>query len=352
MSKNVSVQSGICRWTSLVEMNTLRLPAEAHYFCRVKSLESVQRALTEVRDLCMPVLALGEGSNLVLRQKIEALVIKVEIPGINIIDQDEAVAIVEAGAGVNWHQLVKWSLDHDLAGLENLSLIPGTVGAAPIQNIGAYGRELEQSFDSLGAVNIVSGEVREFNRSDCAFGYRQSIFKGSLHDQYIITSVRFRLNKNFQPVLHYPRLAKELQTIVAPTARQVSEAVCLIRRRKLPDPAVVGNVGSFFKNPLVDKNTAGRLSRKFPDLPQFTSSSDVKVSAAWMIEHCGWKGHRTTGGAGVYDHHALVLINSDVAAADSILALANDIQDNIAQVFGVQLELEPRIYPDIGPADG
>jgi UDP-N-acetylmuramate dehydrogenase len=257
---------------------------------------------------------------------------------------DGDTVIVQAAAGEAWDPLVRWTLSQGLAGLENLALIPGTVGAAPIQNIGAYGVELRDCFDSLDAINLGSGTARSFSADDCAFGYRDSVFKHADGADWLVTAVRLRLSRTPDLKLDYGEIRAELTEarIVAPTPTDVADAVTRIRRRKLPDPAVIGNAGSFFKNPLIEPALAAALSAREPGLPCWPSGDQIKVSAAWMIERCGFKGMRV-GDAGVHERHALVLVNHGHARGSDILALARQIRGAVETRFGIRLEAEPMV---------
>ena len=292
-----------------------------------------------------PKLVLGGGSNVLLCHDFDGLVVRVDIQGVSVLREDENHIYLNAGAGVNWHELVLFCVRNGYAGMENLSLIPGTVGAAPMQNIGAYGVELEQVFDSLTAVHIRTGEKRLFTHADCQFGYRESVFKRDLKGQYIITGVTFRLNKT--PTFHtrYGAIQETLAEMGISDERlsikAISDAVIRIRRSKLPDPAQIGNAGSFFKNPEISKEKFDDLKDKYPALPGYPAGDDtVKIPAGWLIEQAGWKGYRT-GDAGVHAKQALVLVNYDAATGDQILALAKQVQDSVQEKF------EVRIVPEV-----
>jgi UDP-N-acetylmuramate dehydrogenase len=250
---------------------------------------------------------------------------------------------VRAAAGENWHGLVQWTLAHGLPGLENLSLIPGSAGAAPIQNIGAYGSELKDVFHSLTAFDFDSGELLSLDRAACRFGYRDSVFKHELRDRAVILDVTFALPKQWRPKLGYAELAREIEArgIGLPDAQAISEAVIAIRRRKLPDPAQVGNAGSFFKNPVVPADKRDALLAAHPQLVSHVQpDGSYKLAAGWLIDRCGWKG-RTLGAAGVYERQALVLVNRGQASGQEIASLARAIQEDVARAFGVMLEPEP-----------
>jgi UDP-N-acetylmuramate dehydrogenase len=297
-----------------------------------------------------PVLVLGGGSNLLFAGDPAATVLALGGQDIRLIEDDGRRAIVRADAGVEWHALVLWTLGHGLAGLENLALIPGTVGAAPIQNIGAYGVEVREHVHVVEAFDRVRGEVVRLTRGDCAFAYRDSIFKRA-PDRYVVIAVEFELSRGLQFRLDYAGLADELLAMGIDAAAldgvrpsQVAEAVCRIRRRKLPDPAVLGNAGSFFKNPIVPAALAEALKAAHAALPVFRGNDDAsrKLSAAWLIDACGWKGFRE-GDAGVAASHALVLVNHGQASGAQLLDLARRIAASVHERFGVALEPEPRI---------
>ena len=296
-----------------------------------------------------PVLVLGGGSNLLFAGDPPGVVLSLNAQRIQIIDGAKDSVIVRADAGVGWHDLVLWTLGHGLCGMENLALIPGTVGAAPIQNIGAYGVEVRDCIHAVEAFDRRSGTLMRVDREACAFAYRDSLFKRD-PERYVVTVVEFALSRTPQLVLHYAGIVDELQAMglaaASPGLRaaQVAEAVIRIRQRKLPDPAVLGNAGSFFKNPIVPAHVADALKAEHPAMPVFRGSSDGsrKLSAAWLIDQCGWKGHRD-GDAGVAASHALVLVNHGHASGAELLALACRIALSVQARFGVAIEPEPRI---------
>ncbi len=290
-------------------------------------------------------LVLGDGSNILFAGDVSGRVILNRITGKTILETSKDSALIEACGGENWHQLVVWSLDQGLSGLENLSLIPGLAGAAPIQNIGAYGVELADILHSVEVLDSVSGQRNDIQNVDCDFAYRDSRFKSRDRGRFLITRIRLRLDRNFKPRLAYAGIGDELlsQGIESPTARDVSNAVIRIRQRKLPDPKVIGNAGSFFKNPLVNRSLATTLAKEYSGLPVYpVDDVNAKLSAAWLIESCGWKG-RSMGEAAVYDKHALVLINKGQATGQDILTLAEAIQASVKDRFGIELQAEPRI---------
>lgn len=293
-----------------------------------------------------PVLVLGGGSNLLFAGDPPGAALSLTAQGIGVVDDDGTTAIVRADAGLGWHDCVLWTLGHGLCGLENLALIPGTVGAAPIQNIGAYGVEVRDCIHAVEAFDRRSGTVVRFTANECAFAYRDSLFKRD-PEHYIVTAVEFALSRTPALKLDYAGISDELEAMGidgAPRASQVAEAVIRIRRRKLPDPAVLGNAGSFFKNPIVPAATAELLLSAHPGMPAFRGSSEDtrKLSAAWLIDQCGWKGHRD-GDAGVAPSHALVLVNHGHASGAQLLALARRIAASVQERFGVAIEPEPRI---------
>lgn len=331
---------------SLQALNTLGLPVKAREVHGLRHSGAVQDWLEGARHMGLPHLVLGGGSNVVFTEDFPGSVGLVEIPGVEHLGSDPQSHYVQAGAGVNWHDLVRWTLEQGLPGLENLSLIPGSVGAAPMQNIGAYGVELSERFESLDAIDLENGERRLFTREECEFGYRDSRFKRE-QDRWLITRVLLKLPRDWRPVLDYSALREHLSAVDDPDAVAVSRAVCEIRRSKLPEPQELGNVGSFFKNPVVGAGEMQRLAESYPDLPNWEVEGGRKLSAAWLIEQCGWKGERR-GAAGVHEHHALVLVNHGGATGAEIWTLARDIRDSVMQRFGVELEPEPRIIGAAG----
>jgi UDP-N-acetylmuramate dehydrogenase len=331
----------------LSQFNTLQAPAKAEHFFAASSVSDVRRACNWAQKQGLPVWVLGEGSNVVAADFVRGLVLKPEITGVATIENDGECQVLEVGAGENWHQFVNYCLDHDLYGPENLSLIPGSVGAAPVQNIGAYGVELSQFFVSLRAVDIATGDEGYFSHADCAFGYRDSVFKNGLRGRYVITHVRFRLLRKPALNLSYPALAEALAGRENLTPADVGRAVCEIRQQKLPDPAVLPNCGSFFKNPVVQAELYRQLLQRHPDLVAFAQpESRYKLAAAWLIDRAGWKG-KSCLGITVHRHQALVLTNPQRLPASTILAAAGAIQADIAQKFGVELEIEPQLLGEL-----
>jgi len=337
-----TIQRDIC----LKKHNTLALPARAEYFCTVDNLEQLYQAIDYAKQHKLTITPLGDGSNLVLAGDIQGLVIDIKLKGIHIEHGSLDRVQVRVAAGENWHCLVESCLSQGFYGLENLALIPGTVGAAPIQNIGAYGVELSDVFVSLSAIEIASGELVQFNARDCQFAYRSSVFKRAALDQYIIVSLNLELSKTPTVNVQYPTLNFELGD-AEPSPEAVFEAVCRIRREKLPDPAEIPNVGSFFKNPVITQAARDLLLSNFPSMPHYSQSDGMsKIPAAWLIEQSDYKGIRQ-GNVGVHDKQALVLVNFQ-GDGPELLALAKNIETDVAAKFGIQLAIEPRIYGDYG----
>ncbi len=339
----------ITRNASLKALNTFAVSASTAKLVELFDASSLNEAL----DACAPEgldLVLGGGSNLLFTRSLDGAVLRVATDGYRLIQQEGSEVIVQAEAGAAWHQFVMWTLKQGWSGLENLALIPGSVGASPIQNIGAYGVELLEQFVGLDAVNVRSGQQREFLPEACGLAYRSSVFKRPEFKDWLILRVRFKLSTAVIPRIGYGEIRTELakNKIHAPAARDVAEAVIRVRTRKLPSPTELGNAGSFFKNPVVPETLAQEMLRKFPGMPQFAAPVDgtgvarTKISAAWLIEQCGWKGTRR-GDAGVYAHHSLVLVNHGSATGMELLKLAQDIQESVAARFGIQLEPEPEI---------
>lgn len=328
---------------SLKPYNTFSIEARAREFFAFKSTEELKLALENRGD--QQLLILGGGSNLLLTQDFDGLVLKNELSGIEVIKESEDHFWVEAQAGEVWHDFVLTAIEHGWAGIENLSLIPGTVGAAPMQNIGAYGVEIEQVFDQLKALEIESGEIHTFSHEDCQFGYRESVFKKDLKGKYIITSVIFRLNKTPEFNTSYGAIQETLHEmgIGELSIKAVSDAVIRIRQSKLPDPKQIGNAGSFFKNPTVDKLDYEGLRAEFPSIPGYQlPENKVKIPAAWLIENAGWKG-KTLEQIGVHKNQPLVLVNYGDGDGAKIKALAFDIKDSVATKFGIELTPEVNI---------
>jgi UDP-N-acetylmuramate dehydrogenase len=292
-----------------------------------------------------PHLILGAGSNTLFQKDFPGLIIFNHIRGIDIVNESSEHVWLKVGAGENWHELVQFCISHNYAGIENLSLIPGTVGAAPIQNIGAYGVELESVFHELSAVELASGKQQKFSHTDCDFGYRYSVFKHQLAQQYCITDVTLRLNKNLTYHLDYGQIRETLKEmgVESPSIKSISEAIMTIRRRKLPDPTQLPNAGSFFKNPVIDNEHFAVLLKSYPNIPHYAQENNMsKIPAAWLIEQCGWRGKRC-GPVGVHEHQALVIINYDHGTGEEICKLAETIQADVRKKFLIELTPEVSI---------
>ncbi len=326
---------------SLKPFTTFGIDQKAKYFTRVGSLYELKAALLAAKEQQLPVFILGGGSNILLTRDIDALVIKLEIKGINLVKEEGDQLWVEVGAGEMWHELVLHSIAQDWAGLENLSLIPGTVGASPMQNIGAYGVEIKDVFDSLQAMHRETLEMHSFDAEACQFGYRESVFKQTLKDQYVITSVTFRLSKTPKFHLEYGAIREVLAAngIEQPSIRAISDAVIQIRQSKLPDPKEIGNAGSFFKNPTIANAQFDALKAEYPSIPGYPSAEGVKVAAGWLIEHAGWKGKRI-GDVGVHAKQALVLVNYGAGSGEELKSLSEQIQASVFEKFGINLQPE------------
>ena len=337
------IESGV----SLRPYNSFGLPAVAHTLVRIGSDADVRRVVDHPTLGRAPKFVLGGGSNIVLTRDMPQVVLKVEVKGLRLVEQRDDAWIIEAGAGESWHELVMWSLAQGFPGLENLALIPGTVGASPVQNIGAYGIELKDRFESLDAVDLRTGLTVTLGREMCEFGYRDSVFKRSLAGLMVITRVRFRLPRPWQPVLGYLELDRKLAELrlsdpaAEPTALQVAHWVIDVRQAKLPDPALIGNAGSFFKNPVVTSEQCRDIIGRDPEIVHYPMpDGSVKLAAGWMIDACGWKG-KSVGEAAVYAKHSLVLVNRGSAIGSEVMTLARAIQESVYGRFGIKLETEP-----------
>lgn len=332
---------------NLQKLNTLAVPALAKYFVATKNDDELREALAFSHSENLPLLLLGGGSNIVLRDDFPGLVVQLKMMGKEVVAENEEYVWLKVAAGESWHQLVEYTLVNAFYGLENLSLIPGSVGAAPIQNIGAYGVEVKDLISELTALDIRSGIAVTFTNESCQFDYRDSIFKNLLKDQYVITSVTFCLRKTPLLNLSYPALRDALASIPVEeiTPQQVSEAVIAIRQSKLPDPAIIPNVGSFFKNPIVSVTQLDVLKAAYPNLVSYpVNDTKAKLAAGWLIEQVGWRG-RVEAGAAVHAQQALVLTNPHKSSGAAVLTLASLIQAAVQERFGVELEMEPRVYP-------
>jgi UDP-N-acetylmuramate dehydrogenase len=339
---------------ALQPLNSFGIVAKAHRLARVHSVAALQAAVAQPGWRADGTVVLGGGSNLVLTGDVRPLVLKMDITGRRLVAETDKGWLVEAGAGENWHGFVAWTLAQGWPGLENLALIPGTVGAAPVQNIGAYGVELQDRFHALDAVDLETGRAFTLTAEQCGFGYRDSVFKHvragdtglGLAGRACITHVRFWLPKPWRPVLGYLDLERKMaETGVAePSAQQVFEWVCAIRRAKLPDPAVIGNAGSFFKNPTVTPEQCADIIGRDPKVVHYPmGDGSIKLAAGWLIDACGWKG-KTVGQAGVYEKQALVLVNKGGATGGEVMTLAKAIQTSVYERFGIRLEPEPVVW--------
>jgi len=329
---------------SLKKYNTFGIEAKAKYFVSVNSVEELKTVLEENQD--KKKFILGGGSNMLLTKDIDALVIHLDLKGKFILEQTEDFVFVQANAGENWHEFVLWAIGQDFGGIENMSLIPGNVGTTPIQNIGAYGTEIKDTFFSCQAINIKTLETRHFTKEECKFGYRESIFKNEVKDQYIITSVVFKLTKHSHKInISYGDIAAELtkKEIVVPTLIDVSNAIIAIRQSKLPDPKELGNSGSFFKNPIILRSDFEKIYLLNPEMPSYNvSETEVKVPAGWLIEKAGFKGKRF-GDAGIHKNQALVLVNYGNATGQDILNVSKEIQHTVKAMFGIEIEAEVNV---------
>ena len=329
---------------SLKNYNTFGIEAKAKQFVAVHNVAELKTILEENKS--KKKFILGGGSNMLLTQAVDALVIHVDLKGKKIIKEDKDFVWVESQAGENWHEFVIWTIDQNLGGLENMSLIPGNVGTTPVQNIGAYGTEIKDTFYSCEAISIENQKIKTFTKAECHFGYRESVFKNEAKDHYIITSVVFKLTKrNHKINTSYGDITAELakNNITNPTLKEVSNAVIAIRQSKLPDPKELGNSGSFFKNPILLKTDFEKIHKKFPEMKFYeVSETEVKVPAGWLIEQAGFRGKRF-GDAGIHKNQALVLVNYGNATGQEILDVSKDIQETIFKTFGIHIEAEVNV---------
>lgn len=330
---------------SLKSYNTFGLDVSAKYFVEANSSEEIINALDFAKENNLQIMLLNGGSNMLLTHDFDGLVLKLNLKGIEIVSENEDFVEVKVNAGENWHGFVQWTLQNDFGGIENLSLIPGNCGTAPIQNIGAYGVEIKDVMTQLSALHIATREVKIFTNEECKFGYRESVFKNEFKGQFILLDVTFKLTKK-NHVLHtsYGAIQSELEElkIQNPTIQDVSRAIINIRQTKLPDPKEIGNSGSFFKNPLISKSKFEELQKRFPNISGYISGDEVKVAAGWLIENAGWKGKRF-GDAGVHQKQALVLVNYGNATGQEVYDLSQRIVDDIWEKYGIQLEREVNI---------
>jgi UDP-N-acetylmuramate dehydrogenase len=330
------------RNADLSTMNSLRLPARAEWLACPETLAQVRALLADDRFTGMPLTVIGEGSNLVLTDDLPGLVIHPRLQGIHEIERSDEHVTVEIMAGETWDAVVAHTLARGWQGLENLSLIPGSAGAAPYQNIGAYGVELSDLLTSVTALHLARGEIQTFTNAECQFAYRDSLFKSQCRGEYLILSLRLRLNLTPNLVLTYGPLQELDSDHISPM--EVRERVCAVRREKLPDPRNLPNAGSFFKNPVVNKEQHDKLKKDFPELVAFPVEQGYKLAAGWLIEHAGWKGQRL-GPVGMHDRQALVLVNHDGATGVDVMALAERVRGDVRERFGVELEQEPVLLP-------
>lgn len=330
---------------SLKKHNTFGIEVSARYYIEVFSIREFQELWSADYFKKFPLLILGGGSNILFTQNFKGCVVKNNIKGIELVSEDADHYYVKAGAGESWHEFVMYCVDRNYAGLENLSLIPGNVGAGPMQNIGAYGVELKDTFHELEALDISSQELKKFSNAECKFGYRESIFKNEAKDKYIISSVTFRLNKVSKFNTSYGAIEKELEQMGVKelTIKAISQAVCAIRRSKLPDPEMIGNAGSFFKNPTVPTAHFNELKKQFPEMVGYKNSdTETKLAAGWLIEQSGWKG-KIVGKAGVHKDQALVLVNHANADGSEIYDLSQKVLESVKEKFGIVLQREVNI---------
>lgn len=330
---------------SLKPYNTFGLDENAGFLAIIDSIDDLDEVFMTGRFRSQRKMVLGGGSNILLTRGFTGVVAKIEIKGFHLMNESEDEVMVSIGAGENWHQFVLWCVERGFGGVENLSLIPGTVGAAPMQNIGAYGVELKEVFHSLEAYEIKSGKLATFYKEDCKFGYRYSVFKGDLKDKYVITKVNFKLTKKPSFNISYGNLKETLDQMGVEelSLKNVSQAVINIRQSKLPDPMDIGNAGSFFKNPVVEKLHFEALEAQFPEIKSFPVDKEfVKIPAAWLIDNAGWKGYRD-GDIGVHDKQALVLVNHGVGRGKDLFKLSNEIMKSVQSKYGIDLEREVNV---------
>ncbi|PKD45259.1 UDP-N-acetylenolpyruvoylglucosamine reductase [Rhodohalobacter barkolensis] len=330
----------------LAPYNTLGVQAKAQIFYSIAEAEQLKALYNEGLFRKKSPFILGGGSNILIKSDLKQPVLKILIPGIEVIDVNDREVWVKAGAGVVWHDLVRFCVENGYGGIENLALIPGTTGAAPIQNIGAYGVELKDVFQSLSAFMPETGNMKVFNAEECKFGYRDSVFKNQLKGKVIVTDVTLRLEKGPHKIEDsYYALRKyfESENVTQPTIQDVFDAVVSIRRSKLPDPALIGNAGSFFKNPIVSKEVYENLKNEFSDIPSFPADQNrVKIPAGWLIEQAGWKGKKV-GNVGTYKNQALVLVNHGGATGEEVYEHAMNIQESVKSLFGIELVPEVNV---------
>lgn len=324
---------------SLKSYNTFGLDIYANEYISIRDEETI----TDLAPIEKPFLILGGGSNILFTKDFDGLLLHNHIKGIEIVKEDASCVHVRVGGGENWHQFVLWCLKKNLGGIENLALIPGTVGAAPIQNIGAYGVELKDVFNKLEAIDLQTGTKKSFSKEQCQFGYRYSIFKGEMKGRFFISHVYLTLQKKHTLHLSYGSIKETMNQLkLEQTIQGVADAVMSIRRQKLPDPEKIGNAGSFFKNPVISVEQFNKIKDKYDSVPHYPAGDEIKVPAAWLIDQLGWKGHRRDD-AGVHTRQALVLVNHGTANGAELFQLAKDIQSDVSTTFNIELEMEVNI---------
>ncbi len=330
----------------LLPYNTFRIHTKARYWVTLTSIVDAQELFKSDFFKKHQTLILGGGSNILLTKDFEGLVIKNEMKGIEVVAEEQAQLQLKVGSGENWHTLVLYCVDHNLGGIENLSLIPGTVGAAPMQNIGAYGMEIKEVIHNVEVIEIATGKIKVFNREECQFGYRESIFKQRLKGKYFISSITLTLTKKdhlFNVTYGAIKDVLKEKNVKELTIRAISDAIIDIRKKKLPDPLLIGNAGSFFKNPSVEILVFDALKKKYPVIPSFPGENNlIKIPAAWLIEQCGWKG-KTLDNIGVHKHQALVLVNYGNGEGKKIWELAMNIQSSVKDKFNIALQPEVNV---------